>query len=378
MPNGIDLQVERKDGRIVLIPTGDWVSGPAGAFDKQIRKIRDEAEPGSLVIDLAGLGRIDTTGALALGQVLDRCGDPDGDFHFRGSHRTARRLLALVRASTAPCPPPADRGPGLMLLAERTGEGLVRSVYEFIAALTFFGRLLATLARMIANPRRFRLTPMVRVMEDAGINALPIVSVLSFFVGAVVAYLGANILQQQVGATVFAVDLVGFAVLREFGVVITAILLAGRSDSAFTAQIGAMGMQQEVDAMRAMGIDPYEALVAPRVLACVIMLPLLAFGAMVTGLLGGMAALWLSADISPALFVTRLEGAVTARDFLAGLAKAPVFALVIAIIGCRHGMQVRGDVESLGRHVTASVVQSIFAVIVIDAAFALLYLELGI
>jgi phospholipid/cholesterol/gamma-HCH transport system permease protein len=161
-------------------------------------------------------------------------------------------------------------------------------------------------------------------------------------------------------------------------VLITAILLAGRSDSAFTAAIGSMKMQQEIDAMKVIGLDPFEALVLPRVIACVIMAPLLTFGAMISGLVGGALVSWMTLDISPTFFIARMSSTIDWTHFFVGMSKAPVFGLVIAIIGCRHGLQVGGDVESLGSRVTTSVVQSIFAVIVIDAAFAMLYLELDI
>ena len=189
--------------------------------------------------------------------------------------------------------------------------------------------------------------------------------------------MGANLLG-QLGFSVFTVELVGIAVLREFGVLITAIMLAGRSDSAFTASIGAMKMQQEVDAMRVLGLDPFEALVLPRVVACVLMAPLLTFGAMISGIFGGMLVAWTAQDISPALFFTRFHAELDWSHFWVGMSKAPVFGMVVAIVGCRQGMEVKGDVESLGRRVTASVVQSIFAVIVLEALFAMMYLELGI
>ena len=227
------------------------------------------------------------------------------------------------------------------------------------------------------QPSRLRLTPTIWAMEEVGVNALPIIAVLSFFIGAVVAYMGASLLQ-TVGFSVFTVDLIGVTVLREFGVLIMAIMLAGRSDSAFTASIGAMKMQQEIDAMRVLGLDPFESLVLPRVIACVLMAPLLTFGAMISGVFGGMLVAWTSQDISPALFIARFNEVIPLQHFWVGMSKAPVFGLTVAIIGCRQGMQVSGDVESLGRRVTASVVQSIFAVIVLEAAFAMMYLELGI
>ncbi len=372
------LTVRRENGQVVLAPEGEWTVRGVGVHDSVLRRLRDEVDPGAVSIDLRRLGRIDTAGALALGRVLDRCSQPDADFHFIGEHPSARDLMNLVRAHTQSCPPPPMRGPGLLDMFSRAGEGLIRALGDFIAILSFFGRLLAAIGRVVIHPKRLRLTPTVAVIESAGLNAMPIVATLNFFVGAVVAYLGANLLQQQIGATIYAVELVGYAILREFGVVITAILIAGRSDSAFTAKIGAMGMQQEIDALRALGLDPMETLVVPRVLACVVVVPLLSFTAMVTGLLGGMTVLAVSGGVSPEQFFQRLASQLDTSHFFAGIAKAPVFALVIALIGCWHGLQVRGGVDSLGRHVTASVVQSIFAVIVIDAVFAMIYLELGV
>ena len=248
---------------------------------------------------------------------------------------------------------------------------------ELLDTVGFLGRTILAGMSSLFVPSRLRLTPTIWAMEEVGVNAMPIIATLSFFIGAVVAYMGANLLQ-SLGFSVFTVELVGIAVLREFGVLITAIMLAGRSDSAFTAQIGAMKMQQEVDAMRVLGLDPFEVLVLPRVIACTLMAPLLTFGAMIAGIFGGMLVAWSAQDISPSLFITRFHEQLDWSHFLVGMSKAPVFGLVVAIIGCRQGMQVGGDVESLGRRVTASVVQSIFAVIVLEALFAMLYLELGI
>jgi phospholipid/cholesterol/gamma-HCH transport system permease protein len=368
----------REDGRrTVLEPSGDWLVDTVGVQDAAIRAVEENSEPGDIVIDLDGLGRIDTAGAYLLGRATRRCSEPDGDIHYRGDHPTARRLIEEVRSRTTICQPESEPAFGFMGAMARIGAGLEAAWTEAVDTMAFFGRTVTTGLRMAAQPWRFRLTPTVWVMEEVGVNALPIVAVLSFFIGAVVAYMGANLLR-SVGFSVFTVELVGIAVLREFGVLITAIMLAGRSDSAFTASIGAMKMQQEIDAMRVLGLDPYEALVMPRVVACVLMAPLLTFGAMISGIFGGMLVAWSAQDISPTLFITRLHSELDWSHFWVGMSKAPVFGLVVAIIGCRQGMQVQGDVESLGRRVTASVVQSIFAVIVLEALFAMMYLELGI
>jgi phospholipid/cholesterol/gamma-HCH transport system permease protein len=201
--------------------------------------------------------------------------------------------------------------------------------------------------------------------------------VLSFFIGAVVAFLGAGILE-TFGATIFTVELVGFSVMREFGALITAIILAGRSASAFTAQIGSMKMTQEIDAMRVIGLEPMGMLVVPRVLALMAMAPLLTFLAVLAGLGGGMLVSVLQLDISPQLFLSRLQENVGLQYFWAGLVKAPVFAALIAVIGCRKGLEVGSDVISLGRNTTSAVVQSIFMVIVVNAVFAMIYLELDL
>lgn len=373
----IALEVTERDGRTVLVPRGDWLARTLDVVDAEIRRIAETTDPARVAIDVTGLGRIDTAGAFVLGRVLGPQAAEEGEAPLIGEHPNARQLIALTARRASPGPATPKHGPGLYELFERAGRGLARMLEEIVASLAFFGEILAVMGRAVLRPQRVRWTSVFHIMEQAGVNALPVIGTLSFFIGAVVAYLGANQLA-QFGASVFAVELVGISVLREFGVVITAILLAGRSDSAFTAQIGAMRMQQEVDAMRTLGLDPFEVLVLPRVIACVVMTPILTFGAMITGLLGGMLVLWTVLDINPGFFIARMQDAISIQHFWSGMAKAPVFALVIAIIGCRKGLDVGSDVESLGHNVTAAVVQSIFAVIVIDAVFAMVYLELGI
>jgi len=371
------LTTRSEDGLVILEPGGDWLIGAIGKFDSAIRRIEEGYEPDKIRIDLSGLRRIDTAGAYLLGRAVSQCGDPDGDWHYLGGHEAARSLMADMRRRMAHCPPDAEEDGGFMAVMARIGRAVEEAWEETWDTFAFFGRVLTTGVGVLALPARMRWTATVHIMETAGVNALPIIAVLSFFIGAVVAFMGANLLA-TFGASVFTVELVGFAVLREFGVLITAILLAGRSDSAFTAAIGSMKMQQEIDAMKVMGLDPYEVLVVPRVIACVLMAPLLTFAAMVTGVFGGLLVSWATLDISPAFFLTRMQDSVDWSHFMVGMSKAPVFGLVIAIIGCRHGLKVGGDVESLGSRVTTSVVQSIFAVIVIDALFAMMYLELDI
>lgn len=371
----IAIEVTEREGRTVLLPRGDWLARSLALVDAEMRRIADGCAPDRVAIDVSGLGRIDTAGAFVLGRVFGA----EGGYEERvlGEHPSARQLIALTRERAAPPAVQKRPGMGLYELFDRAGRGLIGMGVEVRESLAFFGEVLVALGRAVMQPHKVRWAAVFHVMEQAGVNALPVIGTLSFFIGAVVAYLGANLLQ-QFGASVFAVELVGFAVLREFAVVITAILLAGRSDSAFTAQIGAMRMQQEIDAMRTLGLDPMDVLVLPRVIACVVMTPILTFAAMLTGILGGIFVVWSVLGLAPGFFLARMQDAIEIQHFWAGMAKAPVFAMVIAIIGCRQGMLVGNDVESLGHNVTASVVQSIFAVIVIDAVFAMAYLELGI
>jgi len=230
---------------------------------------------------------------------------------------------------------------------------------------------------LFLHPRRIRWPALVALVERAGLDAIPIVALTSFFIGAVIALLGINQLR-QFGAEVFSVELIGIAVLREFGIVITAVLLAGRSASAFAAELGSMKMNQEIDAMQVLGVDPFEALVFPRFGALLISIPLLTFVAVLAGLFGGLVVTWNVLGLGPAFFLQRIVDNVGIENFWVGLSKAPVMAAVIAGIGCRQGLEVGNDVESLGRRVTAAVVHAIFAIIMIDAAFALVYMELNI
>ncbi|RZV41760.1 MAG: ABC transporter permease, partial [Acidimicrobiales bacterium] len=259
---------------------------------------------------------------------------------------------------------------------ERLGHGTMRGLSEAYDTIVFFGQFSVVLVKMILQPHRIRWKSVVALIEEVGLDAMPIVVILSFFIGAVIAFMGSDLLE-VLGFQVFVVDLVGVSVLREFAVLITAILLAGRSNSAFTAQIGSMKMRQEIDAMTVIGLDTNETLVAPRALACLVSAPILTFAAMMAGILGGLLVCW-TQDISPVLFTARLTEVVDVKHFWVGMVKAPVYGLVVAIIGCRQGLAVGGSVESLGSRTTTSVVQAIFTVIFLDALFAMMFLEMGV
>jgi len=236
--------------------------------------------------------------------------------------------------------------------------------------------LMQTLWRTAKNPSRLRVTPLVYHMEQVGLNAVPIVALISFLIGIVLAYQGATQLR-QFGAEIFTVELVSISVLREIGILLTAIIVAGRSGSAFTAQIGSMKLHEEIDAMRTLALDPMEMLVVPRVLALILVLPMLGFISDMMGLFGGLLMCWTVLDIMPGTFIARVEEWVPLSHFWVGIIKAPFFALMIGLIGCYEGLKVEGSAESVGRLTTKSVVESIFMVIVVDAFFSVYFAEIG-
>jgi phospholipid/cholesterol/gamma-HCH transport system permease protein len=362
------------DGLTVRL-TGAWTADEVGGAAAGLR--RQIAGAPRLELDLTGVGRLDTAGAYAVIRALGDALDPS---RVRGRPETLR-LFALVREAAARKPAVRKAPTGFHELTIRIGRGVADVVLEGLDTLVFLGHLLVVLGRtsvnLVTNPRRVRWPALVALMERAGLDAIPIVAVTSFFIGAVIALLGINQLR-QFGAEVFTVELIGIAVLREFGIVITAVLLAGRSASAFAAELGSMKMNQEIDAMQVLGVDPFEALVFPRFGALLIAMPLLNFVAVLAGLFGGLVVTWNVLGLGPAFFLQRIVDNVGVAHFWVGLSKAPVMAAVIAGIGCRQGMEVGVDVESLGRRVTAAVVHAIFAIIMIDAAFALMFMELDL
>ena len=366
----------REDERApVLALRGDWTVDTISGLERGLAEVSEKLKQGA-VVDVAGLGRFDVAGAYLIDRTFRESAAGDkARIAIRGEHANAMRLLQAARKSYAgPAPAPRQLH-GLRGFFEFTGRSVVKLSDEIVETVGFFGETIVTIGQQIIDPRRIRAVSIVSVMEKAGLNALPIVMLLSFFIGMVVAYLGARILG-DFGAAVFTVELVAFSMLREFGVVITGVILAGRTNSAFTAEIGAMKMRQEIDAMRVIGIKPMDALVAPRVVAMLVMTPILTFAAMMAGMFGGLLVCWGALDISPAMFFARIAEVVPAQHFWVGFVKAPVFAIVLAVIACKQGLSVGGDVGSLGSRVTTSVVQGIFMVILLDALFALWFLEM--
>jgi phospholipid/cholesterol/gamma-HCH transport system permease protein len=323
-------------------------------------------------IDATSVDRLDSLGVLQLLRFSRRRGFDFDRITFREDHRN---LVSAIE-DVADDRPKKKREYGVAAALARLGYAMDDNFKEVRILVGFFGETLVKLVRTFKEPSRFRPTATVHHMEQVGLDAVPLVALLCYLVGAVVAFLGSNILR-DFGATIYVVELVSIAFLREFGVLLTAIILAGRTASAFTAQIGAMKAREEVDAIRTLGMDPIDLLVIPRVLALLVMLPLLTFIAMVFGLLGGLTVGAYGLDIPPTQYLTRMHETMELRHFVVGLVKAPFFALVISLIGCLEGLQVEGTAESVGERTTSSVVQAISLVIVLDAIAAIWFMEMG-
>mgnify|MGYP002780166543 FL=1 len=353
-------------GRVLL--QGDWVLDHALDLAAALREVPADATE----LDARGIGRIDSLGVLQLLRHCTRCRLGESALRFREEHQALVQAIEDVHDDR----PRLKREYGFAAAMGRLGYAMHDNGKEIVALVAFLGEVLVKTARLIREPRRFRPIATVHHMEQVGLDAVPLVALLSFMIGAVVAFLGSNILA-DFGASIYVVELVSISFLREFGVLLTAIILAGRTASAFTAQIGAMVNREEVDAIRALGLDPVDLLVIPRVIALVAMLPLLTFIAMLAGLLGGIAVGASNLDISPQAYIGRMYDTMELRHFLVGMAKAPVFAVVIALIGCLEGLQVTGTAQSVGDRTTSSVVQTISLVIVIDAIAAIWFMNMG-
>lgn len=376
MEKPADFQLLPATDRPTAALSGDWTTRQLGGAADGLAQALGGAK--GIVLDLTAVGRMDTAGAFA----VVRAAGAEFSLERVVARPESLRLLELVDNAVHERPSATRREPqGFHNMVIRIGRGMTDLLAEFMDTMAFFGHLIVVTGRMLGNlvtaPHRVRWAPIFTQMERAGLDAIPIVALTTFFIGAVVGLLGVNMLR-QFGAEVFVVELIGVAILREFNIVITAVLLAGRSASAFAAELGSMKMQQEVDAMQVMGVDPYEALVLPRFIALLLTIPLLTFVATLAGLAGGLLISWTVLDLGPTFFLQRVVDNVGPNHFYVALSKAPVMAAVVAGIGCRQGLLVGGDVQSLGRRVTSAVVHAIFAIIMLDAAFALLYMELDI
>lgn len=362
----------RCDGH-VLVCSGDWSVRHLEAVQPNFTGLR--IPDGSLCLDLSQVEHMDTGGAWTLNRLIALL-EQSHPLELRGLSTQSKRLLDLVRGGEALATRDLAAAPRQGVL-ERLGRRACEVASSTRLLLAFIGELGFAWGRQFRHPSRIRWRQVADELAEAGHRALGIVGLLAFLLGIVIAYQG-GVQLRQYGASLFVADLVGLSMVRELAPMITAIIVAGRTGSAYTAQIGTMKVTEEVDALRSIGIPPLDLLVLPKLLALVIALPLLTVFADIMGILGGMLMSSLQLEIAFSTFLERIGIAISTQSFLVGIGKAPVFAVVIATIGCYQGFRVTGSAESVGRRTTASVVQAILAVIVIDAAFSVAFSWLGI
>lgn len=360
----------------VVAARGPWTLHALGELQAALSALDGRAAKAAR-IELRELSALDTGGAWLLHRLRRSLEDKGIAVAFAGASPENAALIERIAAADKAQPLPAPRISPLREMVERVGVATFAFGREARNLLAFFGLTVATLWRVALHPSRLRIVSLVSHIEQAGLNALPILGLLSFLIGVVLAYQGADQLR-QFGAEIFTVNLLGVSVLREIGILLTAILVAGRSGSAFTAQIGTMKVNEEVDALRTLGLDPMEVLVLPRLVALIVVVPLLGFYANVMALLGGAMMSILALDLTLSQFLHQLESAIDLKTLWVGLIKAPVFALLIGMVGCYEGLQVEGSADSVGRQTTKSVVESIFLVIVADAVFSIFFSMIGV
>jgi phospholipid/cholesterol/gamma-HCH transport system permease protein len=368
------LVASEQPGSLTLTATGEWLVESAADIDRRLRTLRLPADR-RVTIDLSGVDRLDTAGAWLLLRTERDLMASGNAVEMLNLKSNLAPLIDQVRAagSVAPARHPRHTLVGYIGRIGQTSAGLVSRAYSLLG---FLGIVSATAVRLIRHPRRLRLTAIVAQMEQTGVNALPIVSLLTFMIGIVIAYQGADYLRYY-GLESYTVQLTAASILRELGVLLTAIILAGRSGSAFTAQIGTMRVNEEIDAMRTIGLDPVEVLVLPRLFGLMLTLPMLTLCANFMGIFGGGLMAWGELGISVPEFFDHLS-TLYPWSYWIGLIKSPFFAVIIAVTGCYEGFQVAGSAESVGRLTTLSVVEAIFFVIMTDAGFSIFFSALQI
>lgn len=368
-----EVSSDRAGEAIVLRLAGRWTIAASAALESAAAEIETQAGRfASATIDLEKVEAIDTAGAWLIDRSrlrLERAG-VDVDIHWADARQETLLKEAHWRSFDDGRAPRA--GGGIVDLLAELGKTITEAGKDFISGVAFLGEVMASFARVIAKPARLRPTSITFHVEQFAFRAVPIILLINFLVGCIVAQQGVFQLS-RFGAAAFVVDLIGILVLRELAVLLTSIMIAGRSGSAITAEIGSMKMREEIDAMRVMGLDPVDVLILPRIIALIISLPLLTFLANMAAIFGGLLVTWGYGGLSPEIFMSRLQSAISLNTFLVGLIKAPFMALVIGMVAAMEGLKTQGSAESLGRQVTASVVKAIFMVIVLDGVFAMFF-----
>src|SRR5689334_21805470 len=366
------------DGAVLrLAGSGAWVAENARTLEAEIRAITDRHDSVKNVdIEMSEVRQLDTFGAWLLERLTRGLTARGCKTNVTGLKEDYRALVDEVHGVKS-TPPVARRGGNLVgNTVASIGEAIASVGVTLLGALNMLGALTVALVRVVARPRSFRLASMVHQLDKVGWRAVPIIVLITFLIGCIIAQQGIFHFR-KFGADIYVVDMLGVLVLREIGVLLVAIMVAGRSGSAYTAELGSMKMREEIDALRTMGFDPIEVLVLPRMLALVLALPILAFLGAMAALYGGGLVAWLYGGVQPEAFLLRLRDAISIDHFIVGIVKAPVMAAVIGIVACVEGLAVQGSAESLGQHTTASVVKGIFFVIVMDGVFAIFFASIG-
>ena len=359
------------DGAVRLALHGLWTVAHAREAEAAAQSIkRATMAAKTVVIDLSDIERMDTSGAWLIDRACQRLLVKGIAAKLEGARDEQTQLLEKARFRTFDRGAP--QGAGLIAFLADIGEGVVGSGRDVYGGVAFLGKVVASLFNVVVHPWQFRGTSTVFHIESFAFRSVPIIALINFLVGCIVAQQGIFQLQ-RFGASAFAVDLIGILVLRELAVLLTSIMIAGRTGSAITAEVGSMKMREEIDALHVMGLDPVEVLIVPRLLALIVALPLLTFIADMSAIFGGLLTAWTYGGLGPEVFLTRLQAAITINTLLVGLIKAPFMALVIGLIAAIEGLAVSGSAESLGRQVTSSVVKSIFMVITVDGLFAIFF-----
>lgn len=375
LENEPKIDVERSNGEVLVFLSGSWTADmgqTAENYSADLRRIQDDEK---VTFDLAGIDMLDTVGGWLIVRACATLHARGIQVSLRGTSAKHQLLLDEIANHSEAEQVPVKHSRIMDLLVD-IGKGVVGAKEDFIKGIAFFGELIVAILHILVKPGSFRFTSLVNQLELVAFRSVPIIVLMTFLVGCIIAQQGIFQLR-TFGATAFVVDLAGILTLRELGVLLSAIMVSGRSGSAYTAELGSMKMREEIDALRVMGLDPMEVLVVPRILALVIGLPLLTFLASIAGLAGAGLTAYFYGGITPEVFMTRLQSAIGVNTFFAGLIKAPFMALVIGVIACIEGFAVEGSAESLGRHVTSSVVKSIFMVIVMDGLFAVFYASIN-
>jgi phospholipid/cholesterol/gamma-HCH transport system permease protein len=372
MSSAPSTKSEKTAEGVRLSLAGDWTVYAGQLAEIEANGLVPAADgAASATIDLGGVEQLDTAGAWLIDRSRAQLADAGIQVDYARAQPEYRILLKEARYRSFEAPNRPHVAPLIVLLSD-IGESVYSAGLDLVQGLSFLGQLVTTILWLSIRPSRWRVTSMVFHLEAFGFRSVPIIVLINFLVGAIVAQQGIFQLQ-RFGATPYAVNLIGILVLRELGVLLTSIMIAGRSGSANTAEIGSMKMREEIDALKVMALDPIEVLIVPRVFALLLALPILTFLADLAALLGGLCVSWAYGGISPEVFLERLQSSIDFSIFMIGITKAPFMALAIALIASVEGFAVQGSAESLGRHVTNSVVKAIFMVIVVDGLFAMFF-----